>query len=193
MSLRRRVGLAGILLVLGALGALLADALRRVGSSQGYAPQQPIAFSHRLHAGDRQIPCLYCHFAAERSRHAGIPPMNVCRGCHDHLRVATAEAQKLKEAVAQKRAIRWVKIHNLPDFVSFEHSRHVAVAGLACQRCHGPVETMIRVRQVAPLTMGWCIECHRTLGVVPPALRRAALPAAHQTATGGLDCGNCHH
>ncbi len=190
-----KAGLAGLGLLLGALALLGGQALHSVGSSQGYAPVQPIAFSHRLHAGDRQIPCLYCHFAAERSRHAGIPAANVCMNCHGRLRLASAELQKLKEAVAQNRAIRWVKIHNLPDFVYFDHSQHVAVARLACQRCHGPIETMDRVRQVAPLTMGWCLDCHRSEGVVLPALRKVALPPdlARTRATGGQDCSKCHY
>jgi len=190
-----KAALAGLALGLGALALLGGQALHSVGSSQGYAPVQPIAFSHRLHAGDRQIPCLYCHFVAERSRHAGIPAANVCMNCHGRLRLASAELQKLKEAVAQNRAIRWVKIHNLPDFVYFDHSQHVAVARLACQRCHGPIETMDRVRQVAPLTMGWCLDCHRSEGVVLPALRTAALPPdlARTRATGGQDCSKCHY
>ena len=195
ISLAIKAALAGLALLLGALALLGGEALHRVGSSQGYAPAQPIAFSHRLHAGTREIPCLYCHFAAERSRHAGIPPANVCMNCHSRLRRATPEIEKLEESVAQGRAIRWVKIHNLPDFVYFDHSQHVKVAGLACQRCHGPVETMDRVRQEAPLTMGWCLGCHRSEGVVLPALRRVALPPelAKRRATGGQDCSKCHY
>jgi nitrate reductase gamma subunit len=193
-----KAGVAGLLLLLGALALGSADALRRVGSSQGYAPAQPIAFSHRLHAGVNQIPCLYCHFAAERSRHAGIPALNVCMNCHAQIRLASAELQKLKEAVAQNRPVRWIKIHNLPDFVYFNHSQHVTVAKLACQRCHGPVETMERVAQQAPLTMGWCIGCHRSAGVVPPGQSRfgPAATIAHRPAgrgMGGQDCSKCHY
>jgi nitrate reductase gamma subunit len=166
-------------------------ALRRVGVSQGYAPPQPIAFSHRLHAGTYQVPCLYCHFAAETSRHAGIPPSGVCMNCHAQIRAASAEVWKLREAAAQGRALSWVKIHNLPDFVYFNHSQHVTGC-IACQRCHGPVETMDRVRQVAPLPMGWCLDCHRQEGVVPPSWRTATARTGH-AATGGMDCSKCHY
>src|SRR5215472_5104332 len=134
--------------------------LSQIGLNQGYSPTQPIAFPHKIHAGDNKIPCLYCHYAARTSRHAGIPPASVCMNCHSILEKQTAEIEKLKEAVQQQRPIRWVKIHNLPDFVYFNHSQHV-LSGVACQRCHGEIEKMERVEQVSPLTMGWCLECHR--------------------------------
>jgi len=177
------------LAMIAIVGVLLIGALRRVGVAQGYEPPQPIAFSHRLHAGTYRVPCLYCHFAAEKSRHAGIPPIGVCMNCHRQLRVASAEVEKLKEAVSQARAVRWTKVQNLPDFVYFNHSQHVG-ARVACQRCHGPVETMDRVRQVSPLTMGWCLGCHREEGVMPPSQRPGA---GKHAATGGLDCGKCHY
>ena len=193
--------LAGIA-VLGGLGLLAVQAAERVGSSQGYAPEQPIAYSHKIHAGDNHIPCLYCHFAAEKGRHAGIPPLNVCMNCHGRLRVASVEVEKLKEAVAQRRAVRWVKVHNLPDFVYFNHSRHL-LAGLACQGCHGPVETMERVRQMAPLTMGWCLDCHRRAGAARAAnLARVAKTTANpvpvqaidrQPVAAATDCSRCHY
>jgi nitrate reductase gamma subunit len=188
-----RVTTAGVELgLIVVMGVLLAGALRRVGVSQGYAPSQPIAFSHRLHAGTYRVPCLYCHFAAEKSRHAGIPPAGVCMNCHRQLKVATPEVEKLKEAVSQSRPLRWAKVHNLPDFVYFSHGQHV-VAGLACQRCHGPVETMERVRQESPLTMGWCLGCHRREEVVPPSQRTALARTGGHAATGGLECGKCHY
>jgi hypothetical protein len=162
------------------------------GNQIGYEPTQPIAFSHRLHAGELQVSCLYCHSGAERSRHAGIPAANVCMNCHrfvsttmgavraeDELakkenraprRMVSPEIQKLYAALAlgpdlkpdgrTPAPIRWVKIHNLPDFVYFDHRPHVN-AGVACQSCHGPVENMERVRQVQDLSMGWCVNCHR--------------------------------
>jgi hypothetical protein len=178
--------------MIAVIGVLLIGGLRRVGVSQDYAPAQPIAFSHRLHAGTYHVPCLYCHFAAEKSRHAGIPPAGVCMNCHRQLKVATGELERLKEAVAQARPIRWVKVHNLPDFVYFNHSQHVN-AGVACQRCHGPVETMDRVRQFSPLTMGWCLGCHRQEGVMPPSQRPAATRTGGPAASGGMDCGKCHY
>ena len=203
----------------GACGAVLlaAAALGRelslVGVHQGYAPEQPIAFSHKLHAGDNKIACLYCHFAATKSRHAGIPPANVCMNCHAILRKETTEIAKLKEAVAQNRPIEWIKVHNLPDFVYFNHSQHV-LSSVACRECHGPVETMARVRQEEPLTMGWCLDCHRHRGPGPtvpqttvagltaaPQGRGAAVAALHPMAPDprrqpplpGLECGKCHY
>jgi nitrate reductase gamma subunit len=183
--------MAGVELGLAALTAmLLVGAFQRVGVSQGYEPAQPIAFSHRIHAGDYRIACQYCHFAAEKSRHAGIPPESVCMNCHGKLKVTSAEMEKLKEAVSQRRPIRWARIHQLPDFVFFSHSQHVRGGRVACQRCHGPVETMERVRQEEPLVMGWCLDCHRREGVAPAAQRggRQVHPAI-----GGLDCGKCHY
>ncbi len=168
-------------------------AWRLPGNHQGYEPTQPIAYSHRLHAGELQIACLYCHFGAETSRHAGIPPANVCMNCHRHVtsslaairmedaaalkekrpprRIVSPELQKLYTALAldqnltiaagrTRTPIEWVRIHALPDFAHFDHRAHVG-AGVLCQQCHGPVETMERVRQVEDLTMGWCVNCHR--------------------------------
>ena len=172
---------AGVFLVAMALattglaGGLVARALSRVGVHQGYAPEQPIAFSHKLHAGDSQIPCLYCHFGARTSRHAGIPPLNVCMNCHAILTRQTVEIEKLKEAVQRGQAVAWTKVHNLPDFVYFNHSQHVTGA-VACTACHGPVQSMVRIRQDAPLTMGWCLDCHKARAVAA-----------------GRDCGKCHY
>jgi|SRR6478735_3410523 len=184
------VGIVGAGLAAGA-GAWQ---LSRIGIHQGYAPQQPIAFPHKIHAGDNKIPCLYCHSAARTSRHAGIPPANVCMNCHSIMEKQTVEIEKLKEAVQLQRPIRWVKVHNLPDFVYFNHSQHV-VSGVACQSCHGPVETMDRVKQASPLTMGWCLQCHRQNAKMPVGdFERAALSLSHrQTPTAGLDCASCHY
>jgi hypothetical protein len=156
-------------------------------SDQGYAPTQPIAYSHKLHAGDMHIPCLFCHFNAERGEHAGIPPMSVCLGCHGRGLGAVAanhpEIQKLQAIVDSGSytdadgiihdggVVHWRRVHKLPDFVYFTHQFHLA-AGIACQTCHGPVETMTVVRQYASLSMGWCLDCHlRTNYVGGPAYR----------------------
>ena len=180
-----------LLLIAGAAGAgVTAWALQRVGVAQGYAPVQPIAFSHALHAGEYQIPCLYCHYGAEKSRHAGIPALSVCMNCHAQLKAQTIEIAKLKEAVAQKRPIAWVKVHNLPDFVYFNHARHVVVGGLDCTTCHGPVKTMERLRQHASLTMGWCLDCHREKATAELAELSGAAAAAR---TGSSDCAKCHY
>jgi hypothetical protein len=168
--------------------------LSRVGVHQGYAPEQPIAFPHKVHAGDNQIPCLYCHYAARTSRHAGIPPIGLCMNCHGMMEKQTVEIEKLKEAVQLGRPVAWVKIHNLPDFVYFNHSQHVQ-SGVACQRCHGPVEQMDRVRQFAPLTMGWCLDCHRQHAKTPTsAIQRVALRLDHASKPASeLDCASCHY
>jgi hypothetical protein len=165
-------------------------------TNRGYTPAQPIAYSHAVHAGAMKVPCLYCHYGARRSRHAGIPSPSVCAGCHAMLEKQTLDLERIAESVAVDRPlVAWVKVHNLPDFVRFDHSRHVA-GGIACQRCHGPVETMDRVAQVAPLTMGFCLECHRERAGVPTQPLRRALahldaPRAREPAN--LDCVGCHH
>jgi hypothetical protein len=184
--------IAVALVTTAAGGGLLARQLSRVGVHQGYAPEQPIAFSHKLHAGDSQIPCLYCHGGARTSRHAGIPALNVCMNCHSILPRQTVELEKLKESVQRGKAIAWIKIHNLPDFVYFNHSQHVT-GGVTCASCHGAVETMARVRQDAPLTMGWCLDCHKKRGPELARQRRAAGSREGPDAPfPGLDCGKCH-
>ena len=187
------------LVLMGIVGMVIAGGagayqLSRIGIHQRYSPEQPIAFPHKVHAGDNKIPCLYCHSAARTSRHAGIPPASVCMNCHTILEKQTVEIEKLKEAVQQQRPIRWVKVHNLPDFVYFNHSQHV-VSGVACQSCHGPVETMQRVEQVKPLTMGWCLQCHREHAKMPTGdFARAALSLTKkQKPVAGLDCASCHY
>lgn len=163
------------------------------GENIGYSPDQPIKYSHRLHAGELEIPCLYCHYAAETSRHAGIPPASVCMNCHkavtatmDAIRtedaaaaaeerepvaVLSEEIAKIYAALALDRNaqadpekmpmnIEWVKIHNLPDFVFFNHAPHIA-AKVACEQCHGEVGTMEQVSQISTLSMGWCLKCHQ--------------------------------
>jgi Cytochrome c7 and related cytochrome c len=129
-------------------------------SNVGYTPKQPIAFSHKLHAGTRKIPCLYCHSNAERSRHATVPAMNVCMNCHIVARTDRPAIQEITKLYQENKPVEWVRIHRLPDYVYFSHRWHVA-KGFACQKCHGEVQTMDEVTQVAPLKMGWCISCHR--------------------------------
>ena len=130
-------------------------------TNQGYEPVQPIAYSHAQHAGELKIDCLYCHFGAEKSRHAGVPPVSVCMNCHEKVRTDSPEIQKLAAAFKASKPVEWVKVHRLPDFAYFNHARHVVGGKLACQTCHGPVETMTRVRQAESLSMGWCLGCHR--------------------------------
>jgi mono/diheme cytochrome c family protein len=138
------------------------------------APRQPIEFSHIVHAGSYRIDCQYCHSGARRSSYAGIPSVEACMGCHKIVAAqGNPEITKLQGYWNRKESVPWVRIHKVPGFAYFPHKRHIA-AKLACQECHGPVERMQRVAQVAPLSMGWCIECH----------------ARRQ---GPLDCVACHH
>ncbi len=184
------IGVAG----LGLAGGGGAWELSRVGVHQGYSPEQPISFPHKVHAGDNQIPCLYCHYAARTSRHAGIPPASVCMNCHSVLEKQTVEIEKLKETVQRQSPVRWVKVHNLPDFVYFNHSQHV-LSGVACQQCHGPVENMDRVKQFSPLTMGWCLQCHREHANLPTKDFQRAMSSIsqRQKPAAGLDCASCHY
>jgi len=187
------VAIAVAVIIAGVAGGLGARQLSRVGVHEGYAPEQPIAFSHKQHAGDSHIPCLYCHFGARTSRHAGIPPVNVCMNCHSVLTKQTVEIEKLKETVQRGQPISWTKVHNLPDFVYFNHSQHVT-GGVACAACHGAVETMVRVRQSAPLTMGWCLDCHKSRRPDGRREHQAVLRRGDPpTASAGLDCGKCHY
>ncbi len=147
------------------LFALTACEWGDIGYNKGYAPEQPIPFSHKLHAGNYQIPCLYCHSTAERANHAAVPSLNICMNCHslvpgpkDHNYIA-----QIRDAYGKNDPIPWVKVHMLPDFVKFNHKRHVERFGVpnSCHKCHGQVEEMERITQVAPLSMGWCVNCHR--------------------------------
>lgn len=205
------------------------------GNQIGYEPTQPIAFSHRLHAGELQVSCVYCHSGAERSRYAGIPSTSVCMNCHrfvattmgavraeDELakkekraprRIVSPEIQKIYDALAlgadlkpdssrKSVPIRWVKVHNLPDFAYFDHRPHVN-GGVACQTCHGPVETMERVRQVQDLSMGWCVNCHRgvdragidgkgNFASLPAPAATGSKPVTHRLYA-STDCQTCHY
>jgi hypothetical protein len=145
-----------ILVLLGLGGWAFLDAFSNVG----YAPKQPIPFSHALHAGKSKIPCLYCHSNAERSRAATVPSVNVCMNCHLVARTDRPAVQMLTSLYQADQTVPWVRVHRLPDYVYFSHRWHVA-KGIACQTCHGPVETMETIRQVNTLKMGWCIRCHR--------------------------------
>lgn len=140
-----------------------------------YAPEQPIAYSHKLHAGDLEIPCEFCHTYARRSRTAGIPAMEQCMSCHKIMATDRPAIQQIAAMYEKNQAIEWVKVHDLPDYVYFSHKRHVS-AGFECQTCHGPVETMDVVAREAPLTMGWCVNCHRE----------------HREQGAALDCLVCH-
>ena len=203
--------------------------LMQVGIDQGYMPIQPIHYSHKIHSGDNQIDCQYCHSSARVSKHSGIPSLNVCMNCHENIAeydgeedlekgytkdFYTNEIKKLYKAVGwdeNKRIytgdvepVKWVRIHNLPDFVYFNHSQHVNVAGIECQTCHGPVEEMEIAYQHSSLTMGWCINCHRETNVnvkdneyytkIHEELsKKYGVEKLTIAQMGGLECGKCHY
>jgi hypothetical protein len=184
------IGVAGL-----GLGArFVYSEVSGIGVHQGYAPSQPISFPHKVHAGDNKIACLYCHSGARTSRHAGIPAASVCMNCHSMLEKQTVEIEKLKEWVQLDKPIAWVKVHNLPDYVYFNHSQHV-LNNVACERCHGSVEKMDTVEHVQPLTMGFCLDCHRENAHLPTSgLARAAKGLSERPKpVAGLDCTSCHY
>ncbi|MBI4514889.1 MAG: cytochrome c3 family protein [Deltaproteobacteria bacterium] len=152
------------------------------GTQRGYEPVQPIAYSHKVHAGDYKMACLYCHYAAERGRHAGVPAASLCMNCHTQVKKDSPEVQKLAAAVESDTPIQWVRVHRFPAHSHFNHARHVAGGELKCQTCHGPIETMDRVRQEHDMTMGFCLDCHRQT-----AQRVATAPAP------STDCTACHY
>lgn len=167
-TFERRIYIAVAVFVLsGALGISFgAYVLWPSHREAGYEPKQPIRFSHRLHAGELQINCLYCHSGAKTGAHALVPAVSTCMNCHKEVRPTDAEGQ-LKPAIAtllehweQGEPIRWNKVHDLADFVYFDHSRHLA-AGLACQECHGPVERRDYMRREYGMKMSWCLDCHK--------------------------------
>ena len=139
----------------------IATCLRKTGDNRGFAPTQPIPFSHKIHAGDNQIPCQYCHTGADESRHATIPPMNVCMNCHKVVKTESPFIQKMAEMYQKGEPIEWVRVHDLPDHAYFFHKRHIQV-GIECYTCHGAVETMDKIKQEKILNMGFCVDCHKT-------------------------------
>ena len=216
------------------IGFLLSSAyftygyLMQIGIDQGYAPIQPIHYSHKIHAGANQIECKYCHSSARVSKHSGIPSLNVCMNCHEYIAdyngeedlengytkdFYTNEIKKLYNAVGwdeenqvytgNTQPVKWVRIHNLPDFVYFNHAQHAQVAKIECQTCHGPVEEMEILYQYSPLTMGWCIDCHRESNVdkdneyyqkVHEELsKKYGVEKLTVAQLGGIECAKCHY
>ena len=195
-------------------------ALQAIGISQGYLPDQPIAYSHKLHAGELQISCIYCHSVAERGKVAGIPSANVCMNCHKYVKsgptTGKTEIAKIYAALdynpdngtygSNQKPIQWVRVHNLPDFAYFNHSQHFVVGKIDCQTCHGPVQDSMTVAfQYSPLTMGWCIDCHRKTSVQMKGNAyynnlNSKLTSQHPNDStftveniGGLECARCHY
>ncbi len=151
----------GVLLLGGAgtLGLVVYLAQPEVADT-GYAPKQPVAYSHKLHAGDLGMDCRYCHYTVERSSYAAIPQTEVCMNCHVRVKDTSPELQPVRDSYATGDPIPWVKIHRLPDYVYFNHQVHVT-SGVSCKSCHGRVDQMIVVKQMEPLSMAWCLDCHR--------------------------------
>ncbi|TXD46809.1 c-type cytochrome [Polaribacter sp. IC073] len=218
------------LLLVGAY--FLFGTLFTVGVDQGYQPIQPIAFSHKIHSGENKIDCQYCHSSAKHSKHSGIPSVNVCMNCHKAIsEVAEGteiqwngqtygktqldkEIAKVYDAAGwdpeelvytgEEKPVKWIRIHNLPDFAYYNHSQHVTVAGVKCQKCHGPVEEMDEMYQYSPLTMGWCIDCHRETNVDLKSndyyakihdqlAKKYGVERVTISQLGGLECGKCHY
>ncbi|KAA6441785.1 c-type cytochrome [Dyadobacter flavalbus] len=179
------------------------DGAYNVGVQQGYAPKQPIAFSHKLHAGEYKIDCNYCHTGVNRGKSAHIPSANICMNCHGVIKKESPEIQKIYTSIENNQPIEWVRVHNLPDLAYFNHAQHVNVGGLECQNCHGDVEKMEVIQQRSSLTMGWCIDCHRKTEVntkdnkyydklvqLHSGESKEALKVAD---IGGLECSKCHY
>lgn len=203
---------AFVLIVTALVIALVAktaiDGLYSVGIQQGYAPTQPIAFSHALHAGQYEMECQYCHTGVELGKSANIPSANICMNCHMHIQNVggkegmSPEIAKIYAAVEENRPIEWVRIHNLPDLAYFNHAQHVVVGGLECQTCHGPIEEMEVVYQHSTLTMGWCIDCHRQTDIKAQGneyydklvqLHSSSKGSLKVKDIGGLECSKCHY
>ncbi len=185
------------------------DGLYSVGVQQNYAPTQPIAFSHKLHAGEFQIDCNYCHTGVRESKNANIPSANICMNCHTSIKKVrgseenSVEIAKIDSAIKNNKPIEWIRVHNLPDLAYFNHAQHFNVGGIECQTCHGTVEDMEVVSQFADLTMGWCIDCHRTTDVQSKGnAYYDNLLKIHEKVSkepmkvediGGLECSKCHY
>jgi mono/diheme cytochrome c family protein len=181
------------------------DGLYGIGIHQGYAPKQPIPFSHKLHAGEYKINCAYCHTGVYKGKQAGIPSANICMNCHNAIKRESPYIQQIYTALEKDQPIEWVRVHNLPDLAYFNHAQHTNVGGLECSKCHGEINKMEVVQQKSSLTMGWCIDCHRKTEVNSKGnAYYDKLLEAHNKATGGhtpmnvkdiggLECSKCHY
>jgi hypothetical protein len=188
---------------------LVVDAIK-VGRTQNYSPDQPIKFSHAVHAGQNKTDCIYCHSFAQISKTAGIPPVNVCMNCHLLVRNGTRsgafEIAKIIEANDNKVPVEWVKVYNLPDYVFFSHAQHTGAGNLNCSECHGNTKEMNRIVQVSDLSMGWCINCHRTRSVnfktnkfyseyikLSESVKSGKTDSVTVNMMGGTECMKCHY
>lgn len=172
----------------------------------GYRPQQPVDYSHKLHAGDLGIDCRYCHTTVEVSAKANVPPTETCMNCHTLIGTDRPTLELVRESWATGNSIEWVRIHDLPDYSFFNHSAHIT-AGIGCESCHGNVAAMVKVEQKEPLSMGWCLTCHRapeqyirrrdqitTMNWTPPADQAefAKKVIIEKNINPPTDCSGCH-
>ncbi len=174
----------------------------------GYAPEQPIAFSHKIHAGDLSLSCNYCHGGAEKSSTSGIPATETCMNCHRFVKTDSPEIEKIHKSFNEEKPIEWIRVHRLGDYVNFRHNVHVQ-AGIACSNCHGAIEKMDVVRQVKPLNMGFCLDCHRGKTEIVWDKERVTEPRTgqqrkaeeikagwlteHRTMRAPENCSTCHY
>ncbi len=179
------------------------DKTMKIGKQTGYAPTQPISFSHKLHAGKYEINCQYCHTSVYKGKSANIPSVNICMNCHNAIKRTSPQIQKIYEAAEKNQPIQWIRVHNLPDLVYFNHSQHTVAGQVECTSCHGNIAQMEVVQQRSPLSMGWCIDCHRQTVVKSEGnVYYDKLMAAHKGSggkemkvkdIGGLECSKCHY
>lgn len=204
---------ASVLILIVSLGfqvKMVATAAIDLGRTKDYAPDQPIKFSHKVHAGDNKIDCKYCHHTAEFGKSAGIPATELCMNCHVLVREGTNsgkfEIAKVVDAYETKNPVEWTRIHNLPDHVFFSHAQHVGIGKIDCQQCHGPVEEMDIMSQHSDLSMGWCINCHRETKVnfkdnayydnykkLHDQLKGGGIDTIRAVDIGANDCMRCHY
>ncbi len=198
-----------ILIALAIVSEVLFIESAALGRQQYYQPTQPVWFSHKVHAGQNRIDCMYCHFTADKSMHAGIPPLQVCMNCHHVVkkgkRTGEKEIKKVTDAYANGIPIKWVKVHNLPDHVYFNHEQHVKIGKVACEECHGQVKKMDEIIQVNSLGMGWCIDCHRTKKIdlnnkfydqytkLHEKIKNGEISNPTVINVGGEECAKCHY
>ncbi len=172
----------------------------------GYQPDQPVPYSHKLHVGELGLDCRYCHVAVEQAAMATVPPTQTCMNCHSKVATESRKLQPIRTSWAENKPIAWVRVHDLPDYVYFNHSAHLR-AGVGCESCHGNVAAMEKVHQVKPLSMGWCLDCHRnpaphlrpaseitTMDYQPPEnqLKVALQLISQKNIKPPVDCSGCH-
>jgi len=181
-----------------------------LGRSQNYSPAQPVKFSHAIHAGQNGTDCIYCHSSVQFSKSAGFPAESVCMNCHMIVRNGTRsgafEIAKIINAYENIKPIEWIKVHNLPDHVFFSHAQHVSAGGVSCQECHGKVQEMNVIVQVKDLSMGWCLDCHKSKKVnfqgnkfysvykdLAERIKNGTIDSVTVEMAGGRECMKCHY